>query len=135
MPNMLLFPMLSHIAWTGLLYVLLTAARAPSVWKIGAREDGINPWARLEPRISANLSNQFEWPIFFYVACAILVSNEELYNPAYLSLAWMFIAGRVLHSLIQILTSNIRLRGLVFTINFVAVLSMWGLLLKDQIHS
>jgi len=41
-------------------------------------------------------------------------------------LAWVFVAGRVLHSLVQIPTTNVRLRGLVFTINFVAVLALWA---------
>nr|MDL2430005.1 MAPEG family protein [Pseudomonas sp. BJa5] len=40
-------------------------------------------------------------------------------------LAWLFIAGRVAHSGVQILTRNIRLRGLVFTVNFLAVLGLW----------
>ncbi|MFV3332448.1 MAPEG family protein [Pseudomonas sp. NY15437] len=41
-------------------------------------------------------------------------------------LAWLFIAGRVAHSGVQILTRNVRLRGLVFTINFLAVLGLWA---------
>jgi hypothetical protein len=49
-----------HVAWTAFLYALLTIARAPAVWGIGRRADGGNPWATLEPRISANLRNQFE---------------------------------------------------------------------------
>jgi hypothetical protein len=44
-------------------------------------------------------------------------------------LAWVFILGRVIHSGVQILTDNVRLRGLVFTINFLAVLAMWCLLI------
>jgi hypothetical protein len=42
-----------------------------------------------------------------------------------LHLAWLFVIGRVVHSGVQILSANIRLRGLVFTINFLAVLLMW----------
>ena len=34
-------------------------------------------------------------------------------------------AGRVMHSGVQVLTANVRLRGVVFTINFLAVLAMW----------
>jgi hypothetical protein len=33
----------------------------------------------------------------------------------------------VLHSAIQIGTRNVRLRGLVFTVNFLAVLGLWVL--------
>jgi hypothetical protein len=118
--------MAAHVALTSLLYVLLTVARAPRVWGVGQRPDGSNPWDAFEPRISANLSNQFEWPMLFYAACLLLVQRGSQIEAAAM-LAWIFIFGRVLHSLVQILTANIRLRGLVFTFNFVATLGLWVL--------
>ncbi|QRY77289.1 MAPEG family protein [Pseudomonas sp. PDNC002] len=120
----LILPMAAQVAWAAFLYVLLTVARAPKIWGIGQRADGSNPWAGVEPRISANLSNQFEWPLFFYVACLLLIQHPVNLAAA-TWLAWLFIAGRMAHSAVQILTSNIRLRGLVFTINFLAVLGLW----------
>lgn len=122
----LIAPMTAHVALAAVLYVLLTAARAPTIWGIGRRPDGGNPWAGVEPRISANLSNQFEWPLFFHVACVLLMLFPA--SPAATVLAWVFVAGRVAHSAVQILTGNIRLRGLVFTLNFLAVLGLWVLL-------
>jgi hypothetical protein len=129
----LIFPMLAHVALAAFLYLLLTIARAPSIWGIGRRADGSNPWAKFEPRISANLSNQFEWPVFFYAACLILMQQSELDRFALLA-SWIFICGRVLHSLVQILTTNVRLRGLVFTVNFLAVLALWGLIFVDALR-
>jgi hypothetical protein len=38
-----------------------------------------------------------------------------------------------LHSIVQIFTDNIRLRGMVFTINFAAVLAMWALIFIGEI--
>jgi hypothetical protein len=105
--------------------VLLTIARAPAVWGIGRRADGGNPWAKLEPRVSANLSNQFEWPLFFHVACVLLIVARDI-GPLPQMLAWIFVAGRVLHSVMQICTANVRLRGLVFMVNFLAVLALWA---------
>lgn len=115
--------MAAHVALNALLYVLLTAARAPVVWGFGRRQDGGNPWADVEPRISANLSNQFEWPLFFHVACLFFLAFQASQAPVVL--AWIFVAGRVAHSAVQILTRDIRLRGLVFAVNFLAVLGMW----------
>jgi hypothetical protein len=123
MPQALILPMTAHVALAAFLYVLLTVARAPAVWGIGRRSDGSNPWASIEPRISANLSNQFEWPLFFHAACLILLQFQP--TPTAVALAWVFVAGRVLHSAVQILTRNIRLRGIVFTLNFLAVLGLW----------
>ena len=131
MPHPLIFPMTAHVALAAFLYVLLTMVRAPSVWGIGRLPDGSNPWAAFEPRISANLSNQFEWPVLFYAACLLLLQREP--TRVAIALAWIFIGGRVLHSLVQILTTNVRLRGLVFTVNFLAVLGLWAMVLVAEL--
>ena len=123
----LIVPMATHVALVAFLYILLTVARAPAVWGLGRRPDGANPWADVEPRISANLSNQFEWPLFFHMACLILLQFQP--SPGSFLLAWLFVAGRVWHSAVQILTRNVRLRGIVFTINFLAVLGLWALVI------
>lgn len=126
MSSTLLILMMIHVFWTAALYTILTVLRAPKIWGIGLNADGTNPWAAIEPRVSANLSNQFEWPLFFYAACLVLLANPSLLNPIYAWLASIFILGRLIHSAVQIFTTNIRLRGMVFIINFVAVLAMWG---------
>ncbi len=128
MSHSLLLAMSAHVALAAFLYALLTAARAPAIWGIGRRADGSNPWARIEPRISANLSNQFEWPLFFHAACVMLILLGQGARPAAVLLAWMFVVGRLLHSAVQILTGNVRLRGLVFMVNFVAVIGLWVVL-------
>lgn len=124
----ILLPMSAHVLWAALLYALLTVVRAPSVWGIGRGPDGANPLANLEPRVSANLRNQFEWPVLFYAACLLGLIERDVIGPQFILMAWVFVTGRIVHSAIQILTKNVRLRGIVFTINFVAVLWMWGLL-------
>ena len=40
--------------------------------------------------------------------------------------AWVFVAGRVIHTLVQTLTDNVPLRGNVFMINFLAVMALTG---------
>jgi hypothetical protein len=79
-----------QVAWTTLLYVALTAVRAPSVWGLGRRQDGSNPWSSYEPRISANLRNQFEWPVFFYVVCLLLIVEPTTTHGAH---AWLAMWG------------------------------------------
>lgn len=130
--NPLLYPMLFHVCWMALLYVALTVLRAPAIWGLDTRSGTIAGWAAREPRVSANLSNQFEWPLLFYVCC-LLLQQAGLVDGVAIWLAWLFVAGRVVHSGVQILTSNIRLRGAVFTINFLAVLLMWGRLLAASL--
>lgn len=129
MSSPLIYPMAAHVALTALLYVLLTIVRAPAVWHLGRRADSSNPWAGVEPRIGANLSNQFEWPLFFHVACLLLIELRAV-GPGQVVLAWVFVAGRLAHAGVQVFTTNMRLRGAVFTVNFLAVLGMWFLLLR-----
>lgn len=133
MTSTLIPPMAAHVALAALLYVALTVARAPAVWGIGRARDGGNPFAQLEPRIGANLSNQFEWPLFFHVACVLLLMQVTT-GPLVVGLAWLFVAGRVLHSLVQIFIPNLRLRGLVFTVNFLAVLALWAVLVAPVVR-
>ncbi|MEM7542906.1 MAG: MAPEG family protein [Pseudomonadota bacterium] len=125
----LLYPMLAHLLWVTLLYGWLTIVRAPTAWSVGARKDGSNPFAAIEMRITANLRNQFEWPLFFYVVCLLFLQEPSSPHGSEIWLAWLFVIGRFLHSGIQIMTSNVRLRGVIFTVNFVAVLGMWLALL------
>ena len=131
MSDILFAPLLSYIVWVVILYLLLTIMRAPSVWGVGSNSEGENPFAKLEIRTSANLSNQFEWPVLFYGICIILISRPELYQDIYIWSAWLFVIGRVAHSITQIFTTNIRLRGSVFNLNFLALLVMWGVLAMD----
>ena len=128
----ILTPVVAHIFWCALLYALLTVARAPAVWGVGRNTDGSNPFQNIQPKISANLSNQFEWPVFFHVLCVMLYVEQSAVTSTMMLMAWVFVIGRVLHSLVQICSSNVRIRGLVFTINFLAVIAMWVLFLFEM---
>ena len=123
--ELLIYPLLAHIIWVVFLYALLTICRAPAVWNIGSGKINDNTWKRFETKVSANLSNQFEWPIFFYVICVLFMSSDQSISSLAIVASWVFVCGRLLHSGVQILTDNIRLRGAVFTINFLAVVLMW----------
>ena len=129
----LILPLFTHVLLCTVLYVFLTVARAPVIWGVGQTKDGSNPFSNIQPKISANLSNQFEWPLFFYIAIVLLIAKDEPIDIEQIYLAWVFVIGRVLHSIVQIFTDNIRLRGMVFTVNFVAVLAMWVLLVIEHI--
>ena len=125
----ILTPVVAHIFWCALLYALLTVARAPVVWGVGRKVDGSNPFQNIQTKISANLTNQFEWPVFFHVLCVMLYLEQSAVTSTMMLMAWAFVIGRVLHSLVQVCSNNVRIRGLVFTINFLAVIAMWILFL------
>jgi len=120
----ILWPMLAHIGWIVVLYTWLTVARWQAV-KSGKIDYSCFVLGREEPvevaRITRNLANQFEWPVVFYALAVLLVALSRVTAVDVIA-AWVFVGGRVVHTLVQTLTDNVLLRGQVFTINFLAVL-------------
>jgi hypothetical protein len=123
MATSILWPMLAHIGWVFMLYAWLTFARMRAVRR-GEVEFGRFVLGREEPlaiaRITRNLANQFELPAIFYALVVLLVALGRV-TTVDLIAAWVFVAGRVIHTLVQTLTDNVPLRGQVFMINFLAV--------------
>ena len=119
----ILWPLLAQIGWTFLLYVWLTVARAQAVAR-GEVKYAVFEFGREEPpqvaRITRNLANQFELPVIFYAVVVLLVVIGRVSTIDVLA-AWVFVAGRVIHTLVQTLTDDVPLRGRVFMVNFIAL--------------
>ena len=124
--SFILWPMLAHIGWVFMLYAWLTYARTRAV-KRGEIDYSCFVLGRDEPlevaRITRNLANQFELPLIFYALVVLLAALGKV-TVADVVAAWVFVAGRVLHTLVQTLIDNVPLRGQVFTINFLAVAAL-----------
>ena len=121
--NSILWPMLAQVGWTFVLYVWLTIARARAVAR-GEVKYAAFALSRNEPadvaRITRNLANQFELPVIFYAVVVLLVVIGRVSAIDVLA-AWVFVAGRVIHTLVQTLTDDVPLRGRVFMVNFIAL--------------
>jgi hypothetical protein len=124
----ILWPMLAQVGLTFLLYVWLTIERTRAV-RSGAIQHSCFVLGRDEPlhiaRITRNLANQFELPVIFYALVVLLVVLGQV-TWIDIAAAWVFVAGRIIHALVQTLTDNVPLRGQVFTINFLAVVVLAG---------
>jgi hypothetical protein len=120
--------MLAQIGLTFVLFVWLTVARTRAVQR-GETEYACFVLGRDEPlpiaRITRNLSNQFELPVVFYALIVLLIALGKV-TWIDVTAAWVFVAGRIVHTLVQTLTDNVPLRGQVFTINFLAVVVLAG---------
>ena len=126
--TVMLLPLFLHFGLVVGLYVVLTWARLVTV-KRGeartadfARADG-DP--RLSARIQRNLANQFEAPVFAWIGALTLILAGHV-TGLDVAAAWLFLAGRAIHSLVQCTGDDVVLRGRVFTINFLAVLWLMG---------
>ena len=124
----ILWPFLAQIGWTMLLYAWLTLARKQAV-DSGAVDYSAFLLGRDEPlvpaRIALNLANQFELPVIFYALVILLLVLDHVTALDVIA-AWVFVGGRVAHSLVQTLTNNVPLRGQIFMINFLAVVALAG---------
>jgi hypothetical protein len=83
-----------------------------------ARADGDPP---VSARIQRNLANQFEAPLLVWIAALVLIQTGQV-SILDVAAAWVFLAGRLIHSAVQCGGDNVALRGLVFTINFFGLL-------------
>jgi hypothetical protein len=124
----LLLPLLAHAALIGFLYGWLTVARKRAVDRGETTLSGF-VLSRDEPpdvaRITRNLANQFEVPVLFYVAVVVILMADST-GPFDLAMAWLFVAGRVAHTVVQTTTNDVALRGKVFMVNFLGVLGLLG---------
>lgn len=120
----LLLPLFLHFGLVVILYAALTGTRLVAVRRGDAakidfaRADGDPP---VSARIQRNLANQFEAPVFVWVASLVLILTDRLTAWDVVA-AWVFLAGRLLHTAVQCSGDNVALRGQVFTINFLGLL-------------
>ena len=128
MERLFLLAFLGHFALVCGLYVLLTVLRMKAV-RAGQAKAGDFVRASGDPpasaRVQRNLANQFEAPVFAYFAAAVLLwaGAVGVYDVA---AAWVFLAGRVLHTAVQVMTVNVALRGQVYMISFLAIVAQKG---------
>lgn len=124
----LLLPLFLHFGLVVFLYAALTWARLVTVRRGDAaygdfaRADGDQP---LSARFQRNLANQFEAPIFAWIGAGLLMLTAQA-TTWDVAAAWVFLAGRLIHTWVQCSGDNVTLRGRVFPITFLAVIWLMG---------
>jgi hypothetical protein len=72
-----------------------------------------------------NLANLFETPVLFFVASALFVSAGIPVTDDVVTLAFIFVAARALHSLVQISLGPISVRFALFLISILSLAKIW----------
>jgi hypothetical protein len=80
-------------------------------------------WPAQAKAASNNFSNQFEVPVLFY-ALALLALHLHLAGLGLAVLAWIFVVGRVSHSIAHCSTNEIRYRAPPYFVALFAVIAM-----------
>ena len=75
-------------------------------------------------KTSRNVANFFEVPIFLYTAGVIYIALE-MADSVPVTLAWLFVIARVIHTGIHLSYNNVMHRLIVFGLGNLSVLGMW----------
>ena len=134
LPDVILVPVFGHLTLVLFLFVMVSIRRMQAVNHGEIQTDDLAHKSN-EPEASRrwanNLNNQFEVPTLFYVTIALLYATGSV-NWIYVALAFIFLFGRIVHTVAQVTGDNVGLRGKVFTINFLAVACMWLVFFMDR---
>lgn len=130
--NLILLPVLAQVLLTFAVLIAMAIARRRTLVRRGqtfadmatATEDFWDTHARM---CANNYKNQFELPVLFYAVCAFALVTRQV-DTVLLTLAVLFVASRILHSLVHLTFNDIAWRGLAFMTGFVALATMWVIL-------
>jgi hypothetical protein len=72
--------------------------------------------------------NLLEVPVLFYVVCLVYFVSG-ITAAAFVTLAWAYVATRVVHSLIHVTYNKVMHRLIAFVASNIIVVTMWSILL------
>lgn len=127
----ILWPVFVLAFWTlGILgMVALVRIRAGFRGEVKPRDFKTGEAAHVPERIqlpNRNYMNLLEAPVLFYVVCLVIYVTA-LPGSAAILLAWLYVAIRVVHSLIHLTYNKVMHRLAVFGISNFVLLALWGL--------
>jgi hypothetical protein len=120
MHSPLLAPVIALVLWSFVMCAWLYATRIPAIRKFGVVYDPRRPAEEFHAQLPAdvrwkadNYNNLMEQPTLFYAVALTLalLGGDAGMNAA---LAWLYVALRVAHSLVQALINTVMLRFAIF---------------------
>lgn len=89
-----------------------------------ASAEAVGRYFRPVERPALNLANLFEMPVLFFALVPLLIVTGSA-SGIQVALAWVFVALRLVHSIIHIGPNTIRTRARVYIASSVALFAMW----------
>ena len=130
--NEVFFPALAMVVLTLIVWARLYAVRIPEMRRLRIHPQSVATSAQksaqlVDTRAADNFSNLFEVPVLFYLALIVAYLTQQT-TPLVLGLAWCFVAGRVVHSLIQCSYNKVMHRFIVYVVSTCLVWALWAVL-------
>lgn len=124
----LIYPALAQILWSFvvLVIVFLRRQKAFANREVRLADVAVSTERYPEPArlASANFANQFETPVLFFALILIAV-HVGATGYVMAALAWVYVATRVLHTLIHTGANRLQQRALVFALGVGCLFLMW----------
>lgn len=128
--KLLLQPLVVLVLWTFVMWFWMYATRIPAMTKMQMKLDPQRVNGEQMSELPAavrwkadNYNHLHEQPVLFYAVVLALVLVGDATH-ASVTLAWVYVGLRVLHSLIQVLINKIELRFAVFSISSLVLLAL-----------
>jgi len=131
----ILYPLLALIGWTFVLWVWMYATRVPAIQRLNIDFDELSKTGAplvMPPevaRVADNYNHLHEQPTIFY-ALVLAAAMFGAVDGLQVSLAWGYVAIRVVHSLLQAVRNPIFIR---FTVFVVASLVLFVLFVRTTL--
>ena len=125
----LILPVLALVAWTFVMWMWMYATRIPAIQRMNIDpQDVVRRGAKLDlppeiARVADNYNHLHEQPTLFY-AVALAAQVAGVTDATNISLAWAYVALRVVHSFIQATKNIVMIRFTVFTIGSFVLLAL-----------
>lgn len=74
--------------------------------------------------------NQFEMPTLFYAAVLIAYVTQQV-DAVSVTLAWLYVASRYLHTWVHLTANRLRKRMRVFVFSYAVLVGLWGWVLVE----
>ncbi len=127
-PDLILLPALAQILLVVVLYVHLAAAKSQATQRgeVDESRRALYADAWPEPVIQINncIRNQFEVPVLFYVLVVMLWMLQAV-SALTLTLAWLFVATRLLHAWVHIGSNVVPVRRRLFSVGVLLLVALW----------
>ncbi len=128
-----LTPVLALILWTLIMWIWMFATRLPAMSKAKIDPDSVrHPGLlgdQLPPSVRSagdNYNHLHEQPTIFYALMFFIAMTGGASQIA-TYIAWVYVALRVLHSVVQILSGNVTFRFILFVLASFALFALAGI--------
>jgi hypothetical protein len=125
----IVLPMSVLALWTLLVLLLVPIVRIRAVRarRVAPKDFRYGESANVPGDVSLpnrDYMNLLELPVLFYAACLVILASNR-YDHAGYTLAWAFVATRIVHSVIHLTYNNVLHRLLAFGAGVLIVATMW----------